>query len=348
MKSLVLVFLGLFGCLLTQPARAEFGLIQTSVSTNVDAAGNVARAGNYNTDNLPGFNGSNLGTANTSIFLNGAEIRTSATNGDAVTTAQLSYRLYLQGIAPGDFVTMDLSNTSTDANGNQTWNLSNANINLANGLAPGTYTLEVYWKILGNFGFFFDSNGGNYSRATYTVTATTLPVSLIEFSVKTVQRQVFANWSTGSERNNARFELQRSADARSFETVAQLDGRGTTQTRQFYNATDESPRLGINYYRLRQTDTDGSFRYSPIRSAILRTNGELLLIGQPANEQLQLEGLESSAMVEISDLQGRVLYRQPSQGSQARVLTAGWPSGTYLLRVTEPLGVQARRIVVQH
>lgn len=188
------------------------------------------------------------------------------------------YRLYQQTIAPGDFIQVDLpfaGNVGSD--GTQRWARTDAGLNIANGLGPGTYTLEIYWRIDGTFGFFFESNGGSNYKATHTVTRSTLPVSLIEFPVKTVQKQVFANWSTASERNNARFDLERISDARIFERIAQLDGRGTTNTRQNYNAVDESPRLGVNYYRLRQIDTDGTFSYSPIRSAIIRTNGDIVL-----------------------------------------------------------------------
>lgn len=330
------------------PVWADAGLIQTYAITNVDASGNTSRAGGANPDGAPAFQGADLGTANTSIYLNGGEIRTFRNNGDSTTSAHMFYRLYPQNITPGDFIQIDLPLVSTSQDGSQRWSRTDAGINIANGLGPGTYTLEVYWRIDGTFLFSFDSNGGNNYKATYTVTRSTLPVSLIDFSVKTVQKQVFANWSTASERNNARFDLERSSDARTFESIARLDGHGTTTTRQTYSAVDESPRLGINYYRLRQTDSDGKFSYSPLRSAILRTNGEIVLAGLPANDVLSIDGLEDASQVDISTTQGRSIYQQKSNGSQTQVDVRTWPSGLYLLRVADQLGVQVQRVVVQH
>ncbi len=331
------------------PAWADAGLLQTYAITNVDATGNTYRTGGNSVDGTPAFQGANLGTANTSIYLNGGEVRTSKNNGDSTTAAHMFYRLYPQTITPGDFIQVDLPFTGNVGNeGTQRWARTDAGINIANGLGPGTYTLEVYWRIDGTFGFFFDSNGGNNYKATYTVTRSTLPVSLIEFSVKTIQKQVFATWSTASERTNAHFDLERSTDARSFERIAQLDGRGTTNIRQNYSAVDESPRLGINYYRLRQTDTDGTFSYSPIRSAIIRTNGDIVLLGQPVDELLHIDGLEEASQLDILTSQGRLLHRQKNSGSQAQVDVRNWPDGVYLLRVLDSLGVQVKRVVVQH
>lgn len=331
------------------PAWADAGLLQTYAITNVDATGNTYRSGGANADGAPAFQGADLGTANASIYLNGGEIRTYANNGDSTRAAHMFYRLYPQNITPGDFIQVDLPFAGNVGNdGTQRWARTDAGLNIANGLGPGTYTLEVYWRIDGTFGFFFESNGGNNYKATYTVTRSTLPVSLIEFLVKTVQKQVFATWSTASERNNARFDLERSSDARTFERVAQLDGRGTTNTRQNYSAVDESPRLGINYYRLRQTDTDGTFSYSPIRSAIIRTNGDIVLPGQPVNELLRIDGLEEASQLDITTSQGRLLHRQKNSGSQAQVDVRGWPDGVYLLRIVDALGVQVKRVVVQH
>lgn len=345
---LLLLLLSCLSAITVTPAWADAGLTQTYAITNVDATGNTSRAGGTNPDGAPTFQGADLGTANTSIYLNGGEIRTFRNNGDSTTSAHMFYRLYPQNITPGDFIQIDLPLVSTGQDGSQRWARTDAGINIANGLGPGTYTLEVYWRIDGTFLFSFDSNGGNNYKATYTVTRSTLPVSLIEFSVKTIQKQVFASWSTASERNNARFDLERSTDARTFERIVQLDGHGTTTTRQNYSAVDESPRLGINYYRLRQTDTDGKFSYSPIRSAVIRTNGELVLPNQPADDLLRIDGLEDASQIDITTSQGRVVHRQKNSGSQTQVDVRSWPDGVYLLRVADPLGVQVQRIIVRH
>ena len=63
-------------------------------------------------------------------------------------------------------------------------------------------------------------------------------------------------WATASERDAARFELQRSNDGVSFEKIGQLAANGTSYYPLNYRFWDKHPTLGKNYYRLRQVDFD--------------------------------------------------------------------------------------------
>ena len=64
-------------------------------------------------------------------------------------------------------------------------------------------------------------------------------------------------WSTLSESDNAHFLLQRRTEFSDFETIAQIDGAGTTSEKQFYSYTDRTAPTELNYYRLIQVDYDG-------------------------------------------------------------------------------------------
>jgi uncharacterized protein (DUF1501 family) len=92
-----------------------------------------------------------------------------------------------------------------------------------------------------------------------------LPVELSFFRAKAIDnKEVLLTWDTASENNSAYFEVQRSADAQNFETIAQVTARGTSASVQHYEQTDYEPLSGLSYYRLRQVDVDDSFEYSPV------------------------------------------------------------------------------------
>lgn len=181
----------------------------------------------------------------------------------------------------------------------------------------------------------------------YTVQAP-LPVSLTAFSVKAVQQQVQVEWTTTSEQDNAYFDIERSADLREFVSVAQIAGRGTTSTRQNYYFTDETPLKGISYYQLKQTDTDGRVSSSRIQSVSIRPNGELTIINQPATDQVIISGLEETALLEITDMQGRPYLQKRANASTVTIKTASWPTNQYIVRITESVGVQTRKLIVLH
>ena len=86
-----------------------------------------------------------------------------------------------------------------------------------------------------------------------------LPVELIAFDGRLKEKNVVLNWQSATEINNDFYTLERSLDGRNFEEIAIIKGQGTTYESQNYEYIDENPSFGVNYYRLTQTDFDGTF-----------------------------------------------------------------------------------------
>ncbi len=157
------------------------------------------------------------------------------------------------------------------------------------GTASGTNNLNLVRLMVDDDGDF--SNGGTMlisptsidggnNTVTFTVDFTdgqyytlgsieedALPITLISFEAKTYKKdQVKLEWVTASEVNNAFYTIERSTDGQNFETVANIDGAGNSDNVLFYSFVDVSPLNGLSFYRLKQTDFNGEFDYSEIRS----------------------------------------------------------------------------------
>ena len=91
-----------------------------------------------------------------------------------------------------------------------------------------------------------------------------LPIELTLFEAIVIENAVQLIWTTTTEVNNDFFTLERSADGEFFEFVDRIAAAGNSSTSRSYQHLDDSPNRGINYYRLKQTDFDGSFTYSKI------------------------------------------------------------------------------------
>jgi hypothetical protein len=74
------------------------------------------------------------------------------------------------------------------------------------------------------------------------------------------------DWSTASEQNNDRFEIQRSSDGKTWKVITTVKGHGTTATSNNYTAYDEKPLSGINYYSIKQYDIDRHAYQSDVKS----------------------------------------------------------------------------------
>jgi len=89
-----------------------------------------------------------------------------------------------------------------------------------------------------------------------------LPVELLYFTTAIESNEVAINWATATETNNDYFSIERSADGKTWEEIAVVNGQGDSVEETEYNYTDEEPLEGISYYRLKQTDFDLAFSYS--------------------------------------------------------------------------------------
>ncbi len=215
--------------------------------------------------------------------------------------------------------------------------------------------------VVGTFGTGVTSFTATFSSfstfALGTVIEPPLPVELVRFTATAAGAGVQLTWATASERNAERFEVQRSADGRSFQTFTTQDAHGTTTQFNSYAAFDATPVRPLSYYRLRQVDRDGKVNLSQVVTIRLRGDAPVVALSsypQPFAEELTLRltsPAPTTATVRLIDLQGRIVLTQtlPVDGGTAalRVPTAALASGTYVAQVTLASGEVVRQKVVK-
>jgi hypothetical protein len=96
-----------------------------------------------------------------------------------------------------------------------------------------------------------------------------LPIELLYFEARPNGNEVTCTWATVSEFNNDHFTVERSADGYAFEEVGTVDAAGESRSLMAYSFTDPSPLHGLSYYRLRQTDVDGTTTVSTIIAVLM-------------------------------------------------------------------------------
>ncbi|WP_170172741.1 T9SS type A sorting domain-containing protein [Hymenobacter rigui] len=173
-----------------------------------------------------------------------------------------------------------------------------------------------------------------------------LPVTLVSFSAKVKGNQVALNWVTASELNNKQFEVQRSRDGRSFETILTREGKGTTNATTAYSEVDKKPLNGLSYYRLKQIDTDGSSSFSSTVAISFLNSGEVTMYPNPVEDLLTIDlgGSAEGVSAVITDMTGRVISTQ-KLGADSKLNMTSLQTGTYLVTVGEGTAKVTRRIV---
>lgn len=145
-----------------------------------------------------------------------------------------------------------------------------------------------------------------------------LPITLTVFTAtyNTSLGDVELDWSTASEANNSYFTVERTQNGVDFETVGiRIPGNGTTSQVHSYTAFDEKPYNGISYYRLKQTDFNGNFSYSPLRSVNVDSKfNDLSVFPNPSSSSAYFNftsEVDAEASLRIFDAMGNLVFSQP-------------------------------------
>jgi Secretion system C-terminal sorting domain len=156
---------------------------------------------------------------------------------------------------------------------------------------------------------------------------------------------------------SATIELERSTDGRSYSSIYSIFATAL-RCEQPFNYTDAQPAKGINYYRLKMTDSDGKITYSTIVPLINAVKGINVMNIAPnpvinSSFNLKVSAAANTKMeIVITDMQGRLLQKQVVNliaGFNTIPMTVrNLAAGTYQLAVnTEGEKTRVLRFVIQ-
>ncbi len=134
----------------------------------------------------------------------------------------------------------------------------------------------------------FDSGFSGFGLSTAPPVGP-LPVQLISFNGENTNEGNLLTWITSEEINSDYFVIERSGDGKVFVQLDKIKGMGNTSGLSEYHYTDGNNLKGLNYYRLKQFDLDGSYGYSRMISINAANASHLKSYPNPVHSVLSLE-----------------------------------------------------------
>jgi hypothetical protein len=173
-----------------------------------------------------------------------------------------------------------------------------------------------------------------------------LPVELLSFDATKKQDDVLLNWITATEINNDYFEIQRSTDGDKFTTIGMVNGTGTTFTETKYSFIDDVPGRS-NYYRLKQVDFDGKSEFSDLRFISFEqdNSSHYYAYPNPFTNKISLSLKEGVYKVSLYNIHGELVLNTSHTAGQ-EIIIPELPTGTYLIRAEDALGVKVLEQVI--
>jgi Secretion system C-terminal sorting domain len=171
--------------------------------------------------------------------------------------------------------------------------------------------------------------------------ASPLPISLLYFTGAVKGKNVELEWQTSSELNNDFFTLERSADGKTFEPIAQIRGAGTTTQTQKYTFTDVQPLPNTSYYRLTQTDFDGKTAQHNTVNVQFKTTKLFEISPNPIRDVLFVSfsniNPTETATLEVLNMLGQLVYTEqiPENTVQRKIDASAFAAGAYAIRLRQ-------------
>jgi hypothetical protein len=195
---------------------------------------------------------------------------------------------------------------------------------------------------------------------TYTITVTrisVLPVQLVDFSAQLqANKTVAVNWTSSSEINLNRYQVQRSNNGSNFTTIGTVSAKGASN----YNYTDDLNILNTLpsnvYYRLESIDNDALTSYSKIVAVAVNSSTKVTIniYPNPIKNILAAQFVATKTGnfdITITNFNGKLLIKQTTRivagNNSIFVNTASLPSGSYVLVVNGIDGIQKQQFIKQ-
>jgi hypothetical protein len=151
-----------------------------------------------------------------------------------------------------------------------------------------------------------------------------LPVEWLYFTANWQDETYSAvqlEWETASETNSDYYEIQRSGDdMTTWETINTVEAAGFSNQNIEYTDLDESPPADVDiiYYRLKQVDVDGNYKYSDV-DAVLSPDNTIQIISiypNPADDEISVEiefTVDTHVYIYVWDKLGKIVMLKQAE-----------------------------------
>lgn len=178
------------------------------------------------------------------------------------------------------------------------------------------------------------------------------PVELLEFTGYKQNNYHVLEWTTASERNTAFMEVQRMLPGGLFERIGQVPAAGYAETPSHYLHIDETPGKGLNTYRLRMVDKDGSFTYSQNMVELLHdSEADFAVFPNPFSDELEIivsAVKKNTTYFVLYDEQGKEVVREVWDNSLSPkkiIPVKALSQGVYFYEIRNGSDVEAGKLV---
>jgi Secretion system C-terminal sorting domain len=233
-------------------------------------------------------------------------------------------------------------------------------VSTVNTFGTATTTIVAGAYVAPNFTVTMATTGGVFfTVGSVNVSQTPLPIELLSFNAKPCNNNVCLDWATATETNNDFFTVEKTQDGSKYDFVAKVNGAGNSTTVKDYTSIDKVPYAGVSYYRLKQTDYNGVYTYSALKTVEFTPSSEFSFnlypnpgAGADVNVAINASKGEE-VLVVVYDVTGRETYSKvlitedAGQNVFALDPSGKLSPGIYLITATSQQSVYSKKLIIK-
>lgn len=153
-----------------------------------------------------------------------------------------------------------------------------------------------------------------------------LPVELIGFRAfkEADNSLIYLQWETASEENSDYFIVEKSVDGIHFSPIATIQANGNTTSISYYDAVDNEPAKGNNYYRIMQVDQDQLMSFSKLVNVFINGQEDIPIVyPNPVQEQVSVYAkslANKQVSINIIDSNGQMVYSGQHRAQDGQIM----------------------------
>ena len=175
-----------------------------------------------------------------------------------------------------------------------------------------------------------------------------LPVNLLSFEAVKQTKKVLLQWAIDNELNADKYIVERSGDGINYAPIGHVSAYNNGNKNN-YSFIDLQPLSGLNFYRLKMTDLDGSFRNSPVRKINFDNAGDDFSVypNPVTGNKLFVSSTGKITSAVLYDAAGRMIKLYTLNSRSNTLDVDGIAKGTYELKVFTASATHTEKIIIQ-
>lgn len=225
-----------------------------------------------------------------------------------------------------------------------------------NGIAEPALTLNVYdgncWvthaatanDVTNNSVITNITSGKVFNELTLAAVINVLPVIWQSFTATKQGSSAALQWATTQEQNSRSFTVQYFVKGSGWTNIATIAAAGNSSTTHAYTFVHPNPIVGENQYRILQTDLNGKYSYSPIRTVVFSNfTNWFTVLGNPVSNGVLRVNLSAVNGLSLYSADGRLIWKNQLASGVQQIVVHKYGKGIYFLKAAN----QVERIEIE-